>query len=386
MRDVPGLGVGGHVRAALLERGAVTKRAVADARDAFDLELRSGRGPRLRRRSLVKTSRRPASITGSDRLLAARASSVETPATGTFRASAKPRARASPRRVPVKLPGPVPTTSAVMSFGVAPSPASSSSASASTRNERVVRSASGRPSSTSATVATCVAVSNARTRPTSRQVRGPARSCADLHPRCAIRTVARGAGNRPAPASGHSTKTIASSKYGSRSRPVRVTHLCEPVQVEVGDGDATRVAVADRVRRARHRLLDAERATGAAHERRLARAQLARDRRRRRPGAGVQPARAPACLGLPAAMSPCRGSEETELLGRRGRDELAAPPRARRARQVPTPSRSGQAREVLFEHRQHLRRVERRRRVVERVEHARGCRRASPPAPGRGRG
>ena len=36
-------------------------------------------------------------------------------------------------------------------------------------------------------------------------------------PACRKRTAYRGGGKTPAPASGHSTKTIASSKYGSRS-------------------------------------------------------------------------------------------------------------------------------------------------------------------------
>src|SRR5437870_99156 len=57
-----------------------------------------------------KTSPRLASTTGrAPGAPAASASSVDTPATGTPRASASPRAVASPMRTPVKLPGPIPT-------------------------------------------------------------------------------------------------------------------------------------------------------------------------------------------------------------------------------------------------------------------------------------
>ena len=52
----------------------------------------------------------------------------------------------------------------------------------------------------------------------------------------------------------------------------------EPVEVEVRDRNAPVVAVPDRERRARHRRRDAERAAGAADERRLPRAELAGDR------------------------------------------------------------------------------------------------------------
>src|SRR5919198_6073972 len=110
----------------------------------------------------VKTSRRPASTTGSaPGAPAARASSVETPASGSSRAKASARAAARPIRTPVKLPGPVPTTSRLSWRGSAPAPSSSSSASASTLTAREARSASTSPSRRRALVATLVAVSNA---------------------------------------------------------------------------------------------------------------------------------------------------------------------------------------------------------------------------------
>ena len=81
----------------------------------------------------------------------------------------------------------------------------------------------------------------------------------------------------PGPASGHSTKAMASSKYGSRS-----PHSAAESPGSGTGRDATRrtaavVAVADREGRARHRLRHAERAAGAADERRLPGAELAGD-------------------------------------------------------------------------------------------------------------
>ncbi len=69
---------------------------------------------------------------------------------------------ASPIRVLVKLPGPVPMTSASMSRGRADAWRRSASTSSSSVDGRDVRSPSTSPSSTSALVATSVAVSNAR--------------------------------------------------------------------------------------------------------------------------------------------------------------------------------------------------------------------------------
>src|SRR4051794_16807526 len=92
---------------------------------------------------------------------AASTSSVETPASFRSRANASARAAASPIRMLVKLPGPVPTTSRRTSRGWAPARSSNSSASASTRTARDARSPSTFPSARRALVATLVAVSNA---------------------------------------------------------------------------------------------------------------------------------------------------------------------------------------------------------------------------------
>jgi len=59
--------------------------------------------------------------------------------------------------------------------------------------------------------------------------------------------------------------------------PLRSRDVAEAEEVEVRDVDASVIAVTDREGRARDRPGHAERATGAAHERRLAGAQLARD-------------------------------------------------------------------------------------------------------------
>ena len=135
--------------------------------------------------------------------------------------------------------------------------------------------------------------------------------------------------------------------------------------------------------------LDAERAAGAADERRLARAELAGDRD------DVAGARAPAASRAPSAsVSSARGasrpttlvsvaaraaSEEAELnrLGRlRGLGRRLARRRDRRpaARRPTRPSSSGSRAEVGLEHVEHPRRVERGRRMEERVEqHARAA-------------
>src|SRR6187402_903391 len=59
--------------------------------------------------------------------------------------------------------------------------------------------------------------------------------------------------------------------------PLRVRHALEAIEVEMGDVNPPFVPVADRVGRAGHRALDAERPRSAAHERRLAGAELTLD-------------------------------------------------------------------------------------------------------------
>jgi hypothetical protein len=60
--------------------------------------------------------------------------------------------------------------------------------------------------------------------------------------------------------------------------PLRRRHVSEAKEVEVRHVDSTLVPLTDGVRRARDWTFDAERARGAADERRLAGAELARDR------------------------------------------------------------------------------------------------------------
>ena len=88
-----------------------------------------------------------------------------------------------------------------------------------------------------------------------------------------------------------------------------------------GDGHAAvLVAVADREGRARHRARDAERARGAAHERRLARrpARRRRARRRRAQVAAELAPRAPRSLGPPVPVSvAAMGGARPQRRGRR---------------------------------------------------------------------
>src|SRR5919201_1702637 len=162
----------------------------------------------------LKTSPRFASMTGTP---PAKADSVDEPATGTSSARARPRAVASAIRIEVKLPGPVPTTIASMRRG-------------------------------SSTTSSISAIS--------------AEGCG-VHR--ALPPVS--AATAPAEVAQSKDKIVCGLDADTAVR-----------LVEVRDGDGGRVAVADRVRRARHRLLDAERAAGAADEGRLAGAELAGDR------------------------------------------------------------------------------------------------------------
>jgi hypothetical protein len=158
-RHVPGIVIGRDARTAVLQHLPVADGAVADAQRSRRLDV----------------LRRDGAATGHEHLSPARvddgtapsapaasASSVETPAPSIPSARASPRATARPIRVPVKLPGPVPTTSASRS-DVRADPCRRS---ASTSSSRVLaideRSPSTSPSSRSALVATSVAVSKAR--------------------------------------------------------------------------------------------------------------------------------------------------------------------------------------------------------------------------------
>src|SRR2546429_2917637 len=212
---------------------------------------------------------------------AASASSVETPATGSASESARPRAVASPIRIPVKLPGPVPTTSASRLPGSAPAAARSSCASASTLTARERRSPRSSPSRTSAVEATSVAVSNARSN-----------TAEDAFEQVFLGGLegdqpTRVSVGQPRP------KPHRGQVVSRRFRPfdeddgvvevrLEVTPLgrrdaLEPEEVEGRDPDTAFVAVPDRVRRAGHGAVHPERPARAADERRLARAELARD-------------------------------------------------------------------------------------------------------------
>src|SRR5581483_8986618 len=235
----------------------------------------AGRPPRR-----TNTCRRWASITGNaPGSPAARASSVETPATGSSHASASPRAAASPIRKPVKLPGPVPTASASRSAGPSPCPRRIRSAAARTSTARHVASPSGSPSRTSAVVATEVAVSSARI------------STEDAFEQAWFRALqhdkSTGGVEVPEARRHPCRREPARARLGPLDEADRVLEVrlqrapfrrvdpLEAVEVEVAHAP---VAVPDRVRRTRHGPVDAERAGGPADERRLARAELARDR------------------------------------------------------------------------------------------------------------
>ena len=93
---VPLVAVGRDDATRGLDLCAVADRPVADVL-AARLDLEVGRREAPRAGPLVKTSRRRASITGTaPGAPAARASSVETPATGRSSASAEPAGRGEP--------------------------------------------------------------------------------------------------------------------------------------------------------------------------------------------------------------------------------------------------------------------------------------------------
>ena len=103
--------------------------------------------------------------------------------------------------------------------------------------------------------------------------------CRAPSPSTAMRTTASGGGSTPAPTLAHSTKTArTSSKYGSRSPQAASSRrsLRERSRCATGPSAAV-VEVRDRERRARDGAGDAERPRRSAHERGLARAELALD-------------------------------------------------------------------------------------------------------------
>src|SRR5215218_3268083 len=209
---------------------------------------------------------------------AARAASVDTPATGTSSASASTRVAARPIRTPVKLPGPVPTASASTWVSRIPPWRSSASRSARTVVAREERSPSTSPSQTSALAATSVAVSSAsistaegvfERRVVRLQADQPtcARSVPKMHGRTRRWERARA---RLRPFDEDDRVLEVRLEIAPLLRRERV----KPVQVEVRDVQAAVVAAADRERRARHRPVDAERAARTPDEGRLAGAEL----------------------------------------------------------------------------------------------------------------
>ena len=87
------------------------------------------------------------------------------------------------------------------------------------------------------------------------------------------------AGNASTACSGHSTNAIVSSPKKGSSRPgILASHPGEPIEVEVREGTVSPVVqVTDHESGRRDRTVYAEAAQRAAHERRLPRAELARD-------------------------------------------------------------------------------------------------------------
>ena len=103
--------------------------------------------------------------------------------------------------------------------------------------------------------------------------------------------------------------------------PLRTGNAREAVEVEVRHVDVAGVAVADREGRARDRRRHAQRATGAAHERRLARTELTRD-----------------ADDVADDEAPGQGGRDSLGLARGDARELAA--HVRRGRAEPTPART----------------------------------------------
>ena len=160
--------------------------------------------------------------------------------------------------------------------------------------------------------------------------------------------------------------------------PLRVAQPVEPVEVEMCDDRCPVVEVADRERRARHGLVDAER-----RDRRHARASSC-PHRDRRAGGRCRPARAGrrARLRMPRSRPPIASfarsrvrraragsSRRRRRTPRRPRRRLDRTARSTARRQPPRPRRAGSRAKSSSSALQHRRRVERCGGVVEREEH-----------------
>ena len=193
-----------------------------------------------------------------------------------------------------------------------------------------------------------------------------------------MRTTACGGGSTPAPTLAHSTKTArTSSKYGSRSPQAASSRrsLRERSRCATGPSRAV-VEMRHRERRARDGAGDAERPRRSAHERGLARAELAldvddgalrqvaRERRGERRGLLLRRGRAAAHrrrIGAAGAGAGCSGAP---------RDGSAA-------------EQLAEAPDIGLERRQEARVVQRRGRVVERQQLDLAARDRRPAAPAR---
>ena len=301
--------------------------------------------------------------------------------------SASPRAVAMPMRSPVNDPGPQPTTIArQVRRASQPARARTSSTSTSARcaawPPSALANASSRPSRTRPQTARAVALSSTsvdgacapRTR--AQTTDGGRRSAACRRRAPSMRTTACGGGSTPAPALAHSTKTRAHVvEVRLEIAPRRLVDALAAREVEVGDRPvAALVEVRDRERRARDRAGDAERARRAAHERRLAGAELALDvddgaARQRRARAPRRAPRSRAQKRPSCCSSPASGRRD----GWPRRARLGAARDGRAAEQL------AEAPDVGLERGQQARVVERRGRVVERQQLDLAARELGPP-------
>src|SRR5829696_5556514 len=203
---------------------------------------------------MLKTSPRRASITGTP---PTNASSVDAPDTGTPSVNASDRATARPIRMLVKLPGPRPTTIASIAAG------SSTSSSTAARRSPARGRCEAPPVDRAQTAPNDVAVSKAKVVLTFDRhlpvelvdvLQGHARA----HRRQPVPRVLRPLDERDCPI-----------EVRLEVGPLLGIDVRDAIQVEVRDRHTAVVAVADRERRAVHRLRDAQRTGGPADERRL---------------------------------------------------------------------------------------------------------------------
>ena len=176
-------------------------------------------------------------------------------------------------------------------------------------------------------------------------------------------------------------------EVGLEVAPLRRRDAREAVEVEMGDRDPSRVAVPDREGRARHGLVTPS-ARQAPRTNVVLPEPSSPETVTTSPGRRLGGERAGDRSVSPAEAlaSSSRTLEQAEL----NRFRIGVEHRSKRlvdrsASSTVRSSSAGDPREVLLEHLQHRRRVERGGRVVDRVEEHRPRRRASPPARTRAR-